>query len=472
MSAERDAGAPPVRSNGGVAEDRSLVAVLIAVIVFLVYVNAPTVMVKQFGLPELAGAVVLLPLVAIVAYRVVIRGEALRFPAFILAAVLMLAWHSVSALLSDRPLVGFSKVSEWLLQGVFIALLLVNCFRSREEVFAAVRAMVAAGAFMGFVVILQQLLGPDQYGMAGFGQLESIRTDDAGRFLRARLAGPIGEKNRFAQIMAVLIPVAAGLAYTSRGRKRWLYWLAALLICGGVALTYSRGTLVAIVLVVPFALLFGFLRLRHLVVIVVCSALLIPTSPYFAKRVVSIGEVAIQALGLSPGGFRSADGASRGRVTSMQAAGLMFLEHPLIGVGPGQAKYHYQEYAEMVGGNVRQGTRRSHSLYPQLAAETGVVGLIAFMWVIAMVLLPLDRARRRLQESDRQLWGLVCGMELAVLLLLTTSLFLHAAYIRYFWLLLAVAVVVAAASLPGPATMTNYETLKPKKLDSRLGTPA
>ena len=232
--------------------------------------------------------------------------------------------------------------------------------------------------------------------------------------------------------MAVLIPVAAGLAFTSRGPQRRLYWIATLLICVGMALTYSRGTMVGLVLVVPFALLFGFLRPRHFGVIALCGALLITASPYLAKRVTSIGQVAMQSLGMSPGGLRGSDGASRGRVTEMQAAGLLFLDNPLVGAGPGMAPVYYPEYAVLVGGKVRGVDRRTHSLYLQLAAETGLVGLIAFLGMIAMVLLPLNRARRRLQHSDRQLWGLVCGLELAVLVLLATSLFLHAGYIRYF----------------------------------------
>lgn len=466
MSGECDTGVLPVRNDGNVTAARSVVTAVISVIVFLVYVNAPTVLVHQHGLPTLVGAVVLLPLVVIVAHRVVNRGEALRFPAFIVAALIMLACHTVSAILSDRPHVGLSAVFEWLLEGVFIALLLVNSLRTREEVYAAVRAIVAAGAVMGFVVILQKLLGPTEYGMGGFGQLAAEHTDDFGQ-VRARLAGPIGEVNRFAQVMAVLIPVAVGLVFTARGKQRWIYWIATLLICGGVALTYSRGTLVAVVLVVPFALLFGFLRLRQIVVIVLCCALLIPTSPYLSKRIASIGQVGMQSLGLAAGGFRNADGASRGRVTSMQAAGLMFMEHPVMGIGPGMARLNYREYAVMVGGKVRSTNRRSHSLYPQLAAETGMVGLIAFLGTVAMVLLPLDRARRRLQESDRQFWGLVCGMELAVLIHLSTSLFLHAAYIRYFWLLLALA--VAAASIPGRATMTKNHMLTPQNLAGRNG---
>lgn len=467
MSGESNTGILTTLRLGSVTKDGYVITAFIGAIIFLVYMNAPTVVVRQLGLPSILAAAVPMLLAAVVAYRVVIRGEPLRFPAFIIAAVLVLGCHTMSALVSTRPHVGLSHVLEWLLEGVLLALLLANSLRTREEVFAAVRAITAAGALMGFVVILQQLLGPSEYSMAGFGQLGAQHTDSSGQ-LQTRLAGPIGEVNFFAQIMAALIPIAAARAVTSHGRQRWLYWIATLLICGGMAMTYSRGTFVAVVLVVPFALLFGLLRLRHLAVAALCGVLLVSASPYLAKRVTSIGEVAMQSLGLSAGGFRNSDGASRGRVTEMQAAGLLFLDYPLIGVGPGMARVYYPEYAVLVGGKVRGDHRRTHNLYLQLAAETGVVGLVAFLGMLAMVLLPLDRARRRLQHSDRQFWGVVCGMELVVLVLLSTSLFLHAGYIRYFWLLLALA--VAAASLPGRATMTNIN-LTPRNVAGRIGTP-
>jgi O-antigen ligase len=443
------------------------VTAFISIIIFLMYVNAPVVLVREIGLPSLLAAAVPMLLVVVVAYRVFKRGETLRFPGFILATLLVLTWQTVSALMSIRPNVGLENVFEWLLEGAFFALLLVNVVRTREEVFAATRAIVAAGAVMGFLVILQKLLGPCEFDMGGFLEVGS-RCVDASENVQHRLSGPIGEENFFGQIMAVLIPVAAGLAFTARGSQRWLYWIAALLICGGMAMTYSRGTMVAIVLVVPFALLFGFLRLRQFAVIALCCVLVVSASPYLAKRVTSIGEAAMQSLGLSAGGFRNTDGALRGRATEMQAAALMFLDNPVFGVGPGMAPKYYPEYAVLVGGKVRGDNRRTHSLYLQLAAETGIIGLIAFLGMIAVLLWPLDRARRRLQESDRQFWGLVCGMELAIIVLLATSLFLHASYIRYFWMLLA----LAFASIPGRVTMTNFQYQAARNVADRIGTPA
>ena len=421
---------------------------LISISLFLIYMNVPVVLVTEHGMPRPLAYLVPLVLAVPMAYRVLLQGEALRFPSMIIAALLMLACHTLSALVSASPQTGLESVFSWLLEGVLLAFILVNTLRSRSEVLVAARTIVAAGALMGFLVLLQQMLGPTEYTMAGFGQ---ISAEDLDR-VQYRLSGPIGEQNRFAQIMAVLIPLAAGLAIAAPARQRWLYWTATVLIFGGVLLTFSRGALVALVLVIPFALLFGFLRLRQLVVAAIGGALLITvmpfmiSMPYLTEKMASIGEVVLLSTGLAPGGLRNADGAARGRITSMQAAGLLFLDNPLLGAGPGMAPLHYQEYALLVGGKVRASTRRAHNLYLELAAETGVIGLLAFLGMLWTVLQGVDGARRRAQYSDRELWGLVCGLELGVLILLATSVFLHASYVRYFWLLLALA--VAAAALP------------------------
>ncbi len=122
---------------------------LISITIFLIYMNVPAVLVTEHGVPRPLALLVPLLLVVPVAYRVLLRGEALRFPGMIIAALLMLACHALSALVSERPHIGLESVLAWLLEGVLLAFLLVNALRSRSEVFAAARAIVAAGALMG-----------------------------------------------------------------------------------------------------------------------------------------------------------------------------------------------------------------------------------------------------------------------------------------------------------------------------------
>jgi O-antigen ligase len=426
-------------------------------VLFLLYLNAPAVAVRIHGAPFLLGAMVPLALAIPVAYRVIIRGEAIRFPNILIAATAMLLIHTVSAMISDRPYETMETLQTWLVEGLLLALLVVNAVRTRAEVKAAAFALVAAGAVMGAVAIAQQFLGAADHSFYGFGQIDATISDASGE-LKSRLSGPIGETNRFAQIMAVLIPIAALCAATTSGLKRALWWAAAALICGGMIFAFSRGAIVALALTLPFALLFRAVRVRHLVVTVIVAISVLAVMPHYAERIASIGQVAMQSIGVGPVGLRNADGASRGRMTEMKAAGMLFLDHPILGAGPGLAPYYYQHYAGLVGGKVRADTRRTHNLFLQLAAETGVVGLGAFVLVVAMTFVGLDRARKRLETTDRQLWGVVCGLELALIISLTTSLFLHAAYIRYFWILLGLS-AAATAHQGAPVLATLLERM-------------
>lgn len=418
-----------------------------AAILFLVYVNAPAVAVRVHGAPFVLAAAIPMALALPVARRVLLEGEPLRVPPVLLAAVAMLAVHGLSALLSSRPAESLDHVFTWLIEGVVLALLIANALRSRAEVRVAAFALVAAGAFMGAIAIAQQALGATEPGFFGFGQLDSAITDDAGRVQR-RLAGPIGETNRFAQVMAVLIPIGAGCALALRDRARLACWAAVVLIVGGMALAFSRGAVVALALALPIALWTRLLRPRHVLLAGLAGVVLLAAMPHYAERVASIGRIAARSVGLDPAGFRGADGAARGRMTEMKAAGLLFLEHPVLGAGPGLARHAYVEHASVVGGKVRPGTRRSHNLYLQLAAETGIVGLGAFGLVVLLAFRELERARRRFESTDRPLWALACGLELALVISLTTSLFLHAAYIRYFWILIGLSVALAAQPAP------------------------
>lgn len=443
-----------------------------ALVLFVVYLNVPAVAVREYGAPFLAGAAIPLLLLIPLAHALFLRGEPLRLPGLLIAGVVLLLVHATSAYFSIRPDESFDRVIEWALEGVLLMALIVNVFRTRADAIAAVNAVVAAGAVMGGIVLLQQLSGATDGNFLGFGQLDAALVNDDGS-LQRRLAGPIGETNRFAQVMAVLIPLAAALAITSRGAARLGYWVMTALIIGGMALAFSRGVIVALAIAVPFALLFNLLRLRHVVAGALGGLLLLLLLPHYAERVISIGEVAVQTLGLSPHGLRNADGAARGRLTEMKSTAMVFAEHPLIGAGPGMAQVLYADYAPVVGGKVRPGEREAHNLYLQLAAETGIVGLVVFTTIIGFAFSGLERARKRLAARDYRLWGIACGMELALIIYLGTSLFLHSAYVRYLWMLLGLCIVVSSADrLPLLVRLLGRmlaETVRRVRSQERLG---
>jgi O-antigen ligase len=83
--------------------------------------------------------------------------------------------------------------------------------------------------------------------------------------------------------------------------------------------------------------------------------------------------------------------------------------------------------------------REAHSLYLDIAANHGLLGLITFFAIFAITLRDLARARRRWQRNRPALAAICTGYFLALIAYLATGLFLHLSYARYLWLMLGLA---------------------------------
>jgi hypothetical protein len=139
----------------------------------------------------------------------------------------------------------------------------------------------------------------------------------------------------------------------------------------------------------------------------------------------------------------------------------MFLDHPLVGVGAGNYSTHFARYADRVGSDARLyeepgEVNYPHSLYLEVAAETGAVGLAAFGTVLVAAFASLVAARRRLLAAgDPRTAALAEGVGLALVGLLVTGLFLHGQFPRYLYLLLGLAGgLVLAAQRAGAGRRT------------------
>ena len=83
--------------------------------------------------------------------------------------------------------------------------------------------------------------------------------------------------------------------------------------------------------------------------------------------------------------------------------------------------------------------REAHNLYLGVAAENGVLGLLFLGGVFVVTLRDLGRTRRRCRDVAPELSDLAAGFMLAIVAYMANAVFLHFAYIRYFWVLMALA---------------------------------
>jgi len=406
------------------------------------YLNAPVVVAGAAGLPTGdASAFALLLAVPVVLALVVGRQPLVVTPAL----ALMVAWLvalvvSSIAAGTDGGATGQAAMTTFATEGLLLYVLVANAVRSPAMLRRVIWALLIAGGTMGAISVWQEATHAYHQTLLGFAQVNdaAFKVGDTvnGKLLRPRLSGPIGEQNRYGQILLVLVPLAVSRIRAER--RLVLRALAAaltVLILAGIVLSFSRGAAVALAVVAVAMLVIGFVRLRHLLATAVVLAVLVTfVVPDYALRVRSLG-----AANTATAVDSRADAAIRGRATENLAALETFRDHPLLGAGPGGFFRRYsQEEANKLGLRFLDKNRRAHNMYLEIAADTGVVGLAAFLAIIAVTVVQLWRAARLWAALGREdLVVLAQAFLLALLAYMASAAFLQLSYQRYFWFLLA-----------------------------------
>jgi O-antigen ligase len=405
------------------------------------YMNLP-VLAAHSGAGSVLGSAFVLLLFAPLVAHVVIGRRAVVLTAPIALMVGYLVARVVSAALSAHAAPGtVSEIGTFLLEGMVLVLLLVNVVRTPEMLRNVVWMILMAGAAMGSISLWQELTHSYGKTLGGLAQVESLTykvQHGAEQQLRPRLAGPIGEKNRYAQIMLVLLPLAVWLVRTES--RRILRFagsaMGALTLAGGL-LTFSRGAFVALVVTVLAALAMRFLRARHVVpMAIVLVGLTFAIAPDYITRVQSLSTVDA-ATSTDQG---TADAAIVGRATENLAALNTFRDHPFIGVGPGE---FFATYSQSEGNALDlrflQTNRHAHSLYLEMAADVGIVGLGMFLAVVLLTMAQLRRLSHALARRRPELAELARALILALVAYMASGVFLQLSFQRYFWFLIALA---------------------------------
>jgi probable O-glycosylation ligase (exosortase A-associated) len=137
------------------------------------------------------------------------------------------------------------------------------------------------------------------------------------------------------------------------------------------------------------------------------------------------------------------DPSSLGRIDSWKAGLAMFLDRPLLGVGPGNFGIaHGMAYSP----GWRPSWLEAHSIYVQLPAELGLVGAAWFAFILSTVIANNAGNRRILSAAGRS-WGweyrLTMALDLSLLALLFMGLFGHNLYRPTYYFIAGTSVALA-----------------------------
>jgi len=430
--------------------------VVTLVVIAILYSNAAVIAVKLHGLPYVIGAAVPLLLVVPLAYGVLVQRQRIVTTAALPPVLGFLFVQILGTLFARNPAGALDDLTAFAIEGIGLYFLVSQVVRTSTLLSRAIWTLLVVGAILGALSLIQtatRSFGNDYWGFAQVSQaaIGTGQTTLLGDVTAPRLAGPIGEKNFYAQFMLILVPL--GVVQFSASRTLLARALAAgvtVLVSLGVALTYSRGAAVGFGIVVIAMAVLRYIKPRQLLAVVLLGAAILVAFPVYAHRLATLDSLADVA---TEGASSGADTSFLSRATENVAAMLVFLDHPLFGVGPGLFPSYYRQYADEVGILAKNADRQAHSLYFGTAAETGALGMACFLGAIYVTLRDLERVRRRWRRIRPDLANMATGFLLALIAYLATGIFLHSAYLRYFWLIMALAgAATLIANREGAAT--------------------
>ncbi len=408
----------------------------------LAYMNAPVLLGNVIASPQIVGAG-LTVLIGIPILIHLFKREGLVFDYTFALMLLFLCALCVSTLVSVDSKIAVAWVVEYAIEGLLIYFLVLNGIRNLPTLRAAIWTLMIAATLLSAMSVYQEVTGSYRQQFGGLAQRNTERDefDPAGARERDsvsvsnRAGGPTGGPNRYAQILMFVLPLAFFRARDTQKRSLRLLAIGCfVLILAGVFLTYSRGGFMTLVVLTGIMIALKYIRIRHVVIGGLVVTLLVTiVAPGFLVRIETIRE--IPSL-LTNRDVVTGHGAIRGRLTETLAALNVFLDHPMVGVGPGQFTPFYSvEYMENPDIAFRSidKNRRSHCLYAELAAETGLLGFLTFSAIVLMITMRLWRQRARFLRTQPELANLATALWVGILAYLGTATFLQLSYQRYMW---------------------------------------
>ncbi|GFR39442.1 hypothetical protein PRECH8_27380 [Insulibacter thermoxylanivorax] len=188
---------------------------------------------------------------------------------------------------------------------------------------------------------------------------------DASETVRTRSYSIVQSPNVLGSYMALTAPIAAGLALTDRGRRRWLWAVLAVIMLAALVFTGSRGAWLAFGGAIGLALLF--LNRKLFIGFLIAAVLSSIFVPQISSRFAALFNPEYLAKS-----------SENGRIQRWIGAYDQMRSNPIFGTGLG----HY-------GGAVADrhfGTIYVDSYYFKTLAEMGLLGLGVYLWLMYMLL--------------------------------------------------------------------------------------
>jgi O-antigen ligase len=315
--------------------------------------------------------------------------ESAHIPLYLVAAMLALVGTMALSMTTALNISSSLKeISKWL-EFLVVALLGAQYLRTRRQIWTIIVLICLAGISQAFYGYIQAFfnIGPQAF----------IR--DAS----LRVYGTFDQPNPYAGYINIPLSIALALTLLGRGwLTRILAGLTAILLGIAEYLSQSRGGEMAIAAALVFIVLAGMPRILTLMRVLIIAllgffeALLAGWIPLhiFNPVLHFLGLVQISLTQPSSQDYSTAE-----RLAHWIAGLHMFLDHPILGVGIGNYADAYPQYFITI---FVDPLGHAHNYYINIAAETGFIGLTAYVLFLFAMFVAGVTALRHINKKYEQ----------------------------------------------------------------------
>lgn len=414
-----------------VRERRFVVAIMCAII----YLNISNTLQTYHGLPSINKVLIPAILLMLACFSWVERGKKPALIVALILAVINFTYICASLLYAlDTDLVLESLNRNW--KDLAVMLILAGLLWDEADLRFVSIVVVLCGALISILAMIAYYRADPNYTAGGL--IRWLPHDRDGTAPSLRISGPVDDPNFFAQIL--LIPMALAMCMTAMASSRVLRLVSLIcliLVVCGLATTLSRGGFLAAAATLGIFCIWGLKTWSSRAILI--AGILGASVIALLMAPAGVQERVMELVGVIASLFDSydqPDESASGRLHEMLAAIYMFLDHPIFGVGISNYTVHFQDYSLNHGLMVRGSDRAAHSLYLEIAAEQGIVGLCVFaMTLFVAFRVAIGSMRRHNRAGDVHAANMIFAIILAYCAYLLAAVLLHGVHQRFLWML-------------------------------------
>jgi O-antigen ligase len=365
--------------------------------------------------PALSGLTSLAYWLAVVTFAVflptqfALEGNLTARPREVNLVLLLCLAALLSIPLAINPFEAWTAFNYPFIRAVAMFIVLVNVVRTPTRLKGLMLLAIAIGVVLSVGAINDYRLGR-----------VSI---EAGERVTGVIGGMFGNPNDLALHLVMMIPLAVGLLLSTRNLlAKPIYIASAVLMVGGVIVSFSRGAFLGL-LGMSMVLAWKLGRSNRFVMVVLVGVLLV------ALVAVAPGEYTSR---LGTIGSVTGDASSSSRRDLLIRSIIVALHNPVFGVGIGN--FHIVSIHELV----------SHNAYTQVAAEMGLTAMVIYIMLLVVPFRRLRVIEQATYEGRRgsRIYYLSVGLQASMVAYMISSFFGSVAYQFYVYYLIGYAVAL------------------------------